>query len=327
VAFVVTVALAAAGADYWSLVIGTMAGRFAGAAVAVQASPYRIRFVLDRGGPLREYVSFSMPLFANSAARIVGVQAVLFAGESELGLAGAGIIGLASSIRAYGDRVDAIVTQTLYPAICAVKDRTDILFEAFVKSNRLGLMWGMPFGVALALFAPDLVEFAYGPEWEPGVGLIQAFGLLAAFNHIAYNWTAFFRARAETKPIAIVGVATMLGMLCIAVPLLLVDGFDGLAIGMAIVTVIGLTGRVWYLSRLFPSFQILFHSARAIAPTVPAAASILLLRAVTDADRTVSLALAELGLYLAVTVAATWALERPLLREAFGYLRATPRPA
>ena len=70
------------------------------------------------------------------------MQAVVFAGETELGLAGAGMIGLAGSIRAYGDRVDAIVTQTLYPAICAVKDRTDLLFEAFVKSNRLGLMWG-----------------------------------------------------------------------------------------------------------------------------------------------------------------------------------------
>jgi len=38
-------------------------------------------------------------------------------------------------------------------------------------------MWGMPFGVALALFAPDLIEFVYGEEWEPAVGLIQAFGL------------------------------------------------------------------------------------------------------------------------------------------------------
>ena len=75
------------------------------------------------------------------------------------------------------------------------------------------------------------------------------------------------------------------------------------------------------------SFQILLHSARAIAPSVPAAASILLLRAVTDLDRSVSLAFAELGLYLLVTVVATWALERPLLREVVGYLRAAPRPA
>ena len=68
-------------------------------------------------------------------------------------------------------------------------------------------MWGMPFGVGLALFAPDLIEFGYGEEWEPAVGLIQAFGLIAAFNHIGYNWTAFFRARGPRRePIGVMGV-------------------------------------------------------------------------------------------------------------------------
>ena len=326
VAFVVTVALAAAGFGYWSLVVGTVAGRLVGAAAVMRASPYRVGWVLERE-PLREYVSFSGPLFVATAGRVLGVQVLVFVGEAELGLAGAGMIGLASGIRAYGDRVDAIVTQTLYPAICAVSDRRDLLFEAFVKSNRLGLMWGMPFGVGLALFAPDLVDQVYGDEWEPAVGLIQAFGLIAAFNHVGYNWTAFFRARGETKPIGVLGVVGMVGMLAIAVPLLLTDGLDGLALGMAIVTAISLAGRVWFLSRLFPSFQILVHSARAIAPSVPAVAAVLGLRAATDLDRSPSLALAELGLYLLVTVAATWAFERRLLREVRGYLRAAPGPA
>ena len=83
-------------------------------------------------------------------------------------------------------------------------------------------MWGMPFGVGLALFAPDLIEFVYGAEWEPAVGLIQAFGLIAAFNHIGYNWTAFFRARgrdpSQSACWAWSARSTMLG---IAVPLLL----------------------------------------------------------------------------------------------------------
>ncbi len=327
VAFVVTVALAVAGAGYWSLVVGTLAGRLAGAAAVVHASPYRLGFLFERGGALREYVQFSTPLFVATASRVVGVQVLVFTGEAELGLAGAGMIGLASSIRAYGDRVDTVVTQTLYPAICAVRDRTDLLFEAFVKSNRLGLMWGMPFGVGLALFAPDLVDFVYGDEWEPAVGLIQAFGLIAAFNHVGYNWTAFFRARGETRPIGVLGVVGVVAMLAIAVPLLIEDGLDGLALGMAIVTAISLVGRVWYLSRLFPSFQILVHSARAIAPSVPAVAAVLAVRAATDAERSPGLALAELALYLAITIAATWAIERPLLREVRGYLGGAPGPA
>jgi len=323
VAFVVTVGLAAAGAGYWSLVIGTVAGRVAAAAVAVHASPYRLAFVFDRGR-LGEYVSFGTPLFVASASRVVGVQVLVFAGEAELGLAGAGMIGLASSIRAYGDRVDAIVTQTLYPGICAIKDRKDLLFEAFVKSNRLGLMWGMPFGVGLALFAPDLIEYVYGDEWEPAVGLLQAFGLIAAFNHIGYNWTAFFRASGETKPIGVLAVVGMTAMIGIAVPLLLADGLDGLAIGMAIAAGITIVGRIWYLTRFFPSFQILVHSARAIAPSVPAVAAVLLLRVATDMDRSPGVAIVELALYSVLTIAATWAVERDLLREVRGYLRPVP---
>ena len=322
-AFVVTVTLAALGAGYWSLVIGTVAGRIVGAGVVMRASPYRFRFVLERG-PLREYVGFSGPLFGASASRVLGVQALVFAGEAKLGLAGAGMIGLASSIRAYGDRVDAVVTQTLYPAICAVRDRGDLLFEAFVKSNRLGLMWGMPFGVGLALFAPDLVEFVYGSEWEPAVGLIQAFGLIAAVNHVGYNWTAFFRARGETGPIGVMGVVGLVSMVGIAVPLLLADGLDGLALGMGIVTAIALVGRVWYLSRLFPSFQIIIHSARAIAPCLPAAGAVLAVRGVTSLGRSPGLALLEFAVYAAVAVAATWAVERALLREVRGYLRGAP---
>jgi O-antigen/teichoic acid export membrane protein len=325
-AFVVTVGLAAAGAGYWSLVVGTVLGRVAAGVAVTRASPYRLGWVLERG-PLRDYLSFGGPIFVATVCRVVGVQVLVLAGKWELGLAGAGMIGLASSIGAYADRVDSIVTQTLYPAICAVRDRRDLLFEAFVKSNRIGLMWGMPFGIALALFADDFVEFVYGAEWEPAVGLIQAFGLAAAFNHVGYNWTAFFRARGETRPIAVMGVVGVLTMVGVVTPLLLSEGMDGLAYGIGIAAVIAMAGRVWFLSRLFPSFQILFHSARAIAPTLPAVAAVLAVRAATDADRTPGLALGELALYLAVTVAATWALERALLGEIAGYLRRGSAPA
>lgn len=321
VAFLVTIPLAATGAGYWSLVIGTVAGRVASAAVAVRVSPYRLGFAFERG-PLREYLTFAGPLFVATAGRVVAVQVLVFAGDAKLGLAGAGIIGLASTIRSYTDRVDTIVTQTLYPAVCAVRDRRDLLFEAFTKSNRLGLMWGMPFGVGLALFADDLIHFAYGEEWRAGVGLIQAFGVIAAINHIAYNWTAFFRARGETGPIGVIGAVSFVTMVGIAVPLLALHGLNGLAVGIAIATAIALVGRTWYLSRLFPGFQILWHSARAMAPTVPAVVAVLGFRAVTDLDRTPGLAAAELAVYAALIVAATVALERPLIREVIGYVRA-----
>jgi O-antigen/teichoic acid export membrane protein len=322
--FVVTVALAIAGAGYWSLVIGAVAGSWASAAAAVWHSPYPLRLRYDRG-TLRSYVGFSWPLLLAGGSGIIAAQGSLLAGDHVLGLAGVGAIALASSIVLYTDRVDQIVTSTLYPAICAVRDRRDLLLESFVKSNRLALMWGFPFGVGVALFAADLVHSVIGDRWAPAIVLIQAFGLIAAANHIGFNWTAFFRASGETRPIAVVsGIATA-AFLAFALPGLLLWELDGYAAGMGAVILVTLAARFAYLARLFPGLQIARHFARAIAPTVPAAAAVLALRLVEGSGRTPALALAEVAVYLVVTVAATIPLERDLLREVARYLRAGRR--
>ena len=94
------------------------------------------------------------------------VQTAVIVGNFTVGLAGVGALGLAASFSMFVDRVDQVIRMTIYPAVCAVKEQTEVLFETFVKSNRLALMWGMPFGVGLALFGPDLVEFVLGSQWE-----------------------------------------------------------------------------------------------------------------------------------------------------------------
>ena len=120
----------------------------------------------------------------SSGAAIVLAQSAVLVAEGHLGLAAVGVIALAATITSFTDRVDQLVTGTLYPAICAVKDQTALLYESFVKSNRLALMWAVPFGIALTLFCADLVEFGIGERWRPAVAVLQVYGLAAALNHI-----------------------------------------------------------------------------------------------------------------------------------------------
>lgn len=324
VSFAVTIGLAAAGTGYWSLVVGTVAGVWAASLVTALASPYKLRFRYDRG-TLREYFGFSWPLFVNSLGGLVVAQASIFFGELTLGLAGAGAIALASSIALYTHRVDEILTQTLYPAICAVRDRTDLLFESFVKSNRLALMWGMPFGVGLTLFAPDLVAYVIGERWEPAVGLLQAFGLIAASYHVGFNWSAYYRAIGDTRPMAVDSVVQTVLFCVSALPLLILWGLDAFGLGMAVSALGGLVVRTIYLTRLFPGFAMLAHTVRAVLPTIPATAVVLAGRLLEDAGRTAADAAVELGAYVAVTIVATLVIERALVREVLGYLR--PRRA
>jgi PST family polysaccharide transporter len=322
----VTIALAIAGFGYWSLVGGTLAGSFALAAVAVVASPYKLRFRYERGR-LREYSSFSWPLLLQSASAVLAAQVAILVAERSLGTAAVGAIALASSLTVYANQVDELVVHAIYPTICAVKDRTDLLFEAFTKSNRMALLWSVPLGTGLALFADDIVHELLGDKWGFAVALIQVMAVSAALYQIGFNWGAFYRARGETRPMAVAGVAALICTLVFVAPLTIMEGLDGYAIGSAITVAVAIMVRTYYLAKLFPALRIITHSARAIAPTVPALAAVLLIRAADDSGRGPAGAAVEAFVFVAVVVAGTLLAERALVREFVGYLRRPAQPA
>lgn len=329
VGLMVTIALAAAGAGYWALVAGVVAGAWAAALAAVRSSPYPLRLRYERG-TARTYWTFSGPLFLSALAGIAIVQVPLIVAQHAVGLAGVGVIAIATTISGYANRVDDVVTNTLYPAICAVRDRADLLLESFLKSNRLALLWAMPAGVGIVLFAPDLVGRVLGERWSGATYPIQAFGLAAALNQVGFNWSAFFRATGQTRPLAWGSGVMVAGVAVFAIPLLLTGGVDGYATGMGLAVLALIVARLAFLRRLFPLGAILANSARGALPTLPALALVLALRAAEPSFRGAGDALAELALFVLTAAASTALFERALLRELRGYLRrdaARPVPA
>ncbi len=326
VGFVVSIALAVAGAGYWAFVGGLAAGTCAASLAAVLACPVRLRLRYEPG-TLRSYWSFSGPLMIAGAAGMVLAWSAVIAAKLDLGVAAVGVIALASTVSSFTDRVDQLVTGALYPAICAVRDQTALLYESLVKSNRLALMWAVPFGLAVTLFGSDLVRFGIGERWRPAVIVLEVYGVVAAINHVGFNWTAYFRAIDQTRPIATVGVAATGVFLITGIPLLIVMGLPGFAIGIAIQGLASVAVRAWYLQRIFPGFAFLGHAARSFLPTVPAAGVVMLLRAVEPGGRTLAVALGELALYTVLAGLATWRLESSLLREAAGHLVRRPAAA
>jgi PST family polysaccharide transporter len=321
VSTIVTVPLAIAGLGYWSLVIGAIAGSFSAAGAALVACPYRIRFRLDRG-TLRDYYSFSWPIALVSLSWLAIVQVSTIAGEATVGLAGVGAIGVAGVLLRFADQVDRVVTTTIYPAVCAVRDKAELLFEVFTKTNRVALMWAVPAGIGLSLFAADIVHYLLGDKWAGAIGILQAFGVITAAQQIAFNWTAFMRAVGRTRPMAANALLSMATFMIVGLPLMLTLGLAGYSIGMAAVTLVSVASRVYFLRRLFGRFPVLSHSARAILPTLPAAAAVLALQALEPAGpRSPAMALVELAVYVALVGGATLLVERALVREALGYLR------
>jgi O-antigen/teichoic acid export membrane protein len=317
---IATIALLVAGMGIWGLVVGSLVGSIAGALFAVAFSPYRLRLRFDRG-TLREYVGFSWPLLFSGISGLLVVQGALIVGNAALGLAAVGSIGLAASFARFSNRVDMLLRRTLYPAVAAVRERREVMLETFEKSNRLGLMWALPFGIGLALFAGELVHYVLGERWEPAVPLLRVFGLLFAGGTIGFAWATFYQAQGNTRPIAVAAALTVVTFFAVTMPLMLTVGVMGYAYGMATAALVQFALRGYYLRRLFPGFRFLRHTARALLPSVPAVAAVLALRLAGSADAGGPAVIAELVAYVAVTAAATYLFERKLLAEAFGYLR------
>jgi PST family polysaccharide transporter len=123
---IVTVLLALAGLGVWALVIGALVGTWSASLAIVWTSPYRLRWRWDRLAA-REYLKFSGPLFVGVVCTALLIQVPVTVSSRTLGVTAIAGIALASQIAMFTNRVDNVVTTTLYPAICAVKDRTDLL--------------------------------------------------------------------------------------------------------------------------------------------------------------------------------------------------------
>src|SRR5262249_52916563 len=159
------------------------------------------------------------------------------------GLAAAGFITLAVTLTRYIDRADQIITATIYPAICAIKDQRGALEELYEKSNRATLMWVLPYAVGIVLFAPDVVHFVLGPKWEPAVTLLQGLAVVGAITQLGFNWFSFYRARGETRPAAVEAITGATTFLILGVGGLLLDGFDGFVIGRILAALVAMCVR------------------------------------------------------------------------------------
>lgn len=327
VTVVVTIALAASGGGYWSLVVGALAGSVCATLAALIASPYRLAWRYERGS-LRDYATFSWPLLLATGVAIVMAQATIVLGEATLGLAGVGAIYLTVLIAQTITRIDETVLQTLYPAICAVRERTDLLFESFTKTNRLLLMTGAPLALAITLFAPDLIEFVLGEKWQPAEVMLQVYGLLLVIDRVAFGWKYFYKAVGRTQPFAVTSLALLVAFSVFTIPLLALEGLTGFGVGMTIAITCSVFVRLHYVRRLFPDFRVAAETLRAVAPSVAAVGAVLVARLVTEGERTVWLALAELGLFVSVALILSFVSQRALLQEIYDLVRraGTPPP-
>ena len=162
-------------------------------------------------------------------------------------------------------------------------------------------MWVVPFCAGLVLFAPDLVEFVLGDDWEPAVGLLQGIAVAAGLQQLGYNWFSFYRAAGNSRPQAVESAVMVASFLLLAVPALFAWGFDGFVGGR----IAGVAARCspsggTTSARLLPGVGFVRLAVRALAPVTGAAAAVVAAQAgACGASREPAQALAEVALFVA----------------------------
>jgi O-antigen/teichoic acid export membrane protein len=319
--FVVTVPLAIAGVGVWSLVIGAAAGNVASATMAIRVSPYRLGLRYDRVA-FKRYLAFSWPVFVVTVCGLLMAQGQIFVFNVEGGLTATGFVALAVALTRYADRADAVVSPAIYPAVCAVRGQPPTLERLFTAAARASAIWSLAFGALFVLFAPDLVAFVLGDEWNGAVPLLQGLAASGALYYLGFSWIAFARGLGRPRPPALESVAALTVFAAVAVPLLLSSGATAYVLAMVGSSLVVLAVRSWFVKQLLPGVPLVRLTARALWPLAVAGGAVAALRlALWGGDRGPLQAAAELMLFLAVYAAATWASERDLIRE----LRTTAR--
>lgn len=194
----VCIGLALAGLEGEALVLGLLAGSVAGAALAwISAPPPPPR--LHRG-PARELLGFSLPTslaaiswvgFSNVDYMIVGAR---------LGAVQTGFYFRAYTLAVeYQSKISVVMTQVGFPVLSRTSSDAD-LARLRHQMVRLLTIVIFPILVTLAIAAPVVVPFLFGPKWGPAVVPVQILAVGGAstlvINAVGTVLMATGRARA-----------------------------------------------------------------------------------------------------------------------------------
>jgi O-antigen/teichoic acid export membrane protein len=313
--FVVTVPLAAAGVGVWSIVIGAFAGNAASVALALRFSPYRLALRWDRDAT-RRYFQFSWPILVVTAGGMIVAQGQLLAFKLEDGLAATGFLALAVGLTRYADRADQVISPTVYPVVCAVRDRMGTLEELFTAAVRAASIWSLGFGALLVLFAPDLVHHLLGDEWEGATVLLQGLGAASALYSFGYTWIAFARGLGRFRQPAVEAVVAVTVFGAVALPLYLTWGATEYALAICGSSLAILCARAYFVRRLLPGVGLAALVLRCAWPVAVAVGAALLLRlALWGGERPLGQAIAEAAVFAGVYATLVVVTERALLGE------------
>ncbi|MEZ4586474.1 MAG: lipopolysaccharide biosynthesis protein [Gemmatimonadales bacterium] len=206
---VVTLGLALAGARYWSLVVGGLAGTLAAAGVSRLLSPHG--FSAPRIATLRRYYHFTRNVLIGRISWYVYTNADFIVAGRMLGTAALGAYTFAWNIASVPvEKVTALVTRVT-PAFFSRLQSDRAALARMLLSVTEGLVFvTLPLTVGMAVVADDFVVAYLGPQWLEAVGPLRILAMYATLRSIVTLLPQVLTMLDDTRFLMFNGIATAL---------------------------------------------------------------------------------------------------------------------
>lgn len=175
----VTIGLALWLQSVWALLGGQLAGFAFGCMLSYVAAPFRPRLVL--GGPsLRYFLHFGKWVNVTTVLTVAVMSGGEFLVGRMLGAEALGLYQIALAIPLLiGVRATVMIGQVSLPTYAMLQADRPGVIKAFVFQMKVVGLLLLPASMSLAVFAPVLVPFLFGPRWADAVEPLRILSVYA----------------------------------------------------------------------------------------------------------------------------------------------------
>jgi len=178
----VAVTLALRGFGVWSLVLGSLVQTLTASIALLATVRHPVRPLLARR-ELEDLLGFGLPAAISGSVNYLALNGDYFVVGRLMGAVNLGLY-----VRAYGlmnlpqTYAAAVMSSVLFPAIAAVQAEPARVRSGYLTMTRLTAMIAAPSMTIMAVVAPHLVRWLYGPQWSGAVMPLQILSIAGYFR-------------------------------------------------------------------------------------------------------------------------------------------------
>lgn len=269
IGFAVAVSSALLGLGVYSLIIGGLISAFVSAVLAwfwlADGWKPELRLNFDE---IKVFLKFGSYMVGNNLASMVNSQIDILLGGKILGVQAIGLYSLPKDLSLnVSGVINPIVTKVGLPMMATAQNDKLLLRKFYLQTMRMTSSINFPIYIAMAFFAPEIVQLFLGDKWQPAIPLLRLLACWALIrstgNPVGSLLMALGRADLSFK--------WNMALLFFIPPMVMIGsefGVTGMAISMISIVVVGYIPNWYFLVRPLCGASLLEYSTPVATPLI-----------------------------------------------------------